>query len=104
MYKRQAPAEDAPQAALPQDSGQFDGPHHHRGLAVAIEHARLYAGAFGQLPYYYFLPMRKHLAWYAHHLPGAGALRRQLLQVHSADEAVAVLDRYLDYRRQWQTA
>jgi tRNA-dihydrouridine synthase len=48
--------------------------------------------------------MRKHLAWYVHHLPGAGALRRELLQVHSAAQAVAILDRYLAYRAQWETA
>jgi tRNA-dihydrouridine synthase len=85
-----------------------DGPDpeadRYRRLRVAIEHARLYESAFGHLPYYFFLPMRKHLAWYVHHLPGAGALRRELLQVHSAAQAVAILDRYLAYRAQWETA
>jgi tRNA-dihydrouridine synthase len=76
----------------------------YRGLRVAIEHAQLYASAFGHLPYYFFLPMRKHLAWYAHHLPGAGTLRRELLQVHSAEEAVAILNSYLAYRGEWENA
>ena len=74
----------------------------YRGVRVAIEHARLYAAAFGHLPYYFFLPMRKHLAWYARQLPGAGTLRRDLLQVHSEAEAVAILTRYLAYRQSWE--
>lgn len=73
------------------------------GLHVAVEHARLYASAFGHLPYYFFMPMRKHLAWYAHHLPGAGTLRRDLLQVHSEEEAVTILRRYLAYREAWES-
>ena len=48
--------------------------------------------------------MRKHLAWYARQLPGAGTLRRDLLQVHSAEEAVSILNRYLAYRAQWEAA
>jgi tRNA-dihydrouridine synthase len=84
------------------DSEQVAANDRYRGLRVASEHAQFYAAAFGHLPYYYFLPMRKHLAWYAHHLPGAGSLRRDLLQVHSAGEAVALLNRYLAYRAQWE--
>jgi tRNA-dihydrouridine synthase len=38
--------------------------------------------------------MRKHLAWYAQHLPGGAALRRQLLAVRCADEAVTLLHNY----------
>jgi tRNA-dihydrouridine synthase B len=62
-----------------------------RCLEVAIEHVEWYEAAFGQLPYYHFLPMRKHLAWYARHAPHTTALRRRLLQVHTAAEAVAIL-------------
>jgi tRNA-dihydrouridine synthase len=39
--------------------------------------------------------MRKHLAWYVRHAPQGAALRRELLQVHSAAEALAVLQRAL---------
>lgn len=60
-------------------------------LQIAIEHVQLYAAAFGELPCYHFPAMRKHLAWYAHHAPGGAALRRQMLQVHTAPEAVALL-------------
>ncbi len=81
---------------------RLDPTDRYRGLRVAVEHAQLYAAAFGHLPYYFFLPMRKHLAWYAHHLPGAGGLRRDLLRVHSAEEAVAVLNRYLAYGQTWE--
>jgi tRNA-dihydrouridine synthase B len=76
----------------------------YRGVRVAIEHARAYAEAFGHLPYYFFLPMRKHLAWYARQLPGAGTLRRELLQVQSEQDAVAILSRYLAYRERWEPA
>jgi tRNA-dihydrouridine synthase len=65
-----------------------------RRLAVAVEHVRLYESAFQHLPYYYFLPMRKHLAWYAQHLPRGAALRRELLSVRCADEAVTLLHSY----------
>lgn len=75
----------------------------YRRLRVAIEHAQLYESAFGHLPYYFFLPMRKHLAWYVQQLPGAAGLRRDLLQVRSAEEAVSILNRYLAYRSQWET-
>jgi tRNA-dihydrouridine synthase B len=60
-------------------------------LDVAAEHVQLFEAAFGQLPYYHFLAMRKHLAWYAHHAPAGAALRRHLLQVHDAEQAIAVL-------------
>lgn len=71
------------------------------GLHIAAEHAQFYAAAFGHLPNYFFLPMRKHLAWYVRRLPGAATLRRDLLQVHSADEALALLQRYHSYRQGW---
>jgi tRNA-dihydrouridine synthase B len=60
-------------------------------LDVAAEHVQLYEAAFGQLPYYHFLAMRKHLAWYAHHTPAGAVLRRHLLQVHDARHAMAIL-------------
>lgn len=62
-----------------------------RCLEVAIEHVQLYAATFAHLPYYHFLPMRKHLAWYARHAPHGAALRRELLTVRDAAEALAAL-------------
>ncbi len=71
-------------------------------LHIALDHARLYEASFGHLDRYYFLPMRKHLGWYVRHLPGASHLRRTLVQISSLDEAVAVIDQYLGYRRGWE--
>lgn len=70
-------------------------------LHIALDHARVYAAGFAHLDGYRFLPMRKHLAWYVRHLPGASHLRRTLTQTSSLDEAVAVIDQYLAYRRGW---
>jgi tRNA-dihydrouridine synthase len=70
-------------------------------LHIALEHARLYEESFAHLDRYYFLPMRKHLGWYVRHLPGASHLRRTLTQTSSLDEAVAIIDQYLAYRRNW---
>ena len=95
------PPQGAPEAEAETEAETGD---RYRGLRVAIEHSHLYAEAFGHLPYYFFLPMRKHLAWYARQLPGAGTLRRDLLQVHSDAEAAAVLNRYLAYREGWERA
>lgn len=63
-------------------------------LRLAAEHVRLYEAAFGALPYYHFLAMRKHLAWYSNHIPQGAALRRRLLQVHDAAEAVDTLQEH----------
>lgn len=60
-------------------------------LEVAIEHVQRYEASFAHLPYYHFLAMRKHLAWYANYAPGGAALRRQVLRVHTAGEAIALL-------------
>ena len=46
--------------------------------------------------------MRKHLGWYAHNLPGAKHLRRELMQTSSLEEAEAVVARYFAYRRSWE--
>jgi tRNA-dihydrouridine synthase len=68
-----------------------------RRLGVAIEHVQLYEAAFAHLPYYSFLPMRKHLAWYARHARGGAALRHQLLQIRHAGDAVAILHKQLQH-------
>lgn len=62
-----------------------------RILEAAVEHVQRYEAAFAHLPYYHFLAMRKHLAWYARHVPAGAMLRRQVLQVHDANEAIALL-------------
>jgi tRNA-dihydrouridine synthase len=73
-------------------------------LRIALEHARLYEAhlAYRERARYHFLPMRKHLAWYVSHLPGASHLRRTLTQVTNLAEAVRALDGYLAYRRGWE--
>ena len=65
-----------------------------RVLEVAVEHVQHYEAAFAHLPYYHFLAMRKHLAWYARHAPASAELRRHVLQVHDAGEAIALLRRH----------
>jgi nifR3 family TIM-barrel protein len=70
-----------------------------RLLRIALEHARLYEECFGRRGRYHFLPMRKHLAWYARSLPSASHLRRDLVQTSSAAEAEAILRRYLARER-----
>lgn len=60
-------------------------------LDVAVEHVERYEAAFAHLPYYHFPAMRKHLAWYARHVPDGAVLRRHVLQVHNANEAIALL-------------
>ncbi len=74
----------------------------YRLLHVAKEHARLFEQRFSGLKGYHFLPMRKHLGWYARRVPGASYLRRTLLQTSSVEEAVAAIDEYFDYRESWR--
>lgn len=57
-------------------------------LAVALEHARKYEELF---PTYHFLPMRKHLAWYAKGFESAAELRQQLVMTNSASEAETII-------------
>lgn len=79
-----------------QDHAKYDLLH------IAKEHGRVYAASFGHLDGYRFFPMRKHLVWYVRYLPGASHLRRTLSQISSLDEAEAVIDHYLAYRRGWE--
>ncbi len=57
-------------------------------LTVAIEHARKYEELF---PGESFLPMRKHLAWYARGFDGAAELRQKLVLSNSAAEAEKII-------------
>jgi nifR3 family TIM-barrel protein len=79
------------EAPAPGLSGQYGHAHAARTVQAALDHVQLYVASFGHLPYYHFLPMRKHLAWYVKGLPGGAVWRRRLLQVHTAAEAAAVL-------------
>ncbi len=69
---------------------------------IALEHARLFEASFARLEGYQFLPMRKHLGWYVRATPGARHLRRELGLTSSLGEAVAAIERYLAYRRDWE--
>jgi AcrR family transcriptional regulator len=71
-------------------------------LHVALEHARLYEASFRNHERYQFSPMRKHLGWYAHDVPSAKSLRRELTQTNSVEDVAEVLERYFAYRRQWE--
>ncbi len=53
-----------------------------------VEHARKYEEIFGGGT---FLPMRKHLAWYARGFEGARELRSKLVQTNSAEEVEKIL-------------
>ena len=39
----------------------------------------------------WFMPLRKHLAWYTHGFPGASELRSQLVMVNSGEEVAALV-------------
>ncbi len=61
-------------------------------LGVALEHARVYEEIFGKER---FLPMRKHLAWYAKGFEGASKLRSKLVRTESVEEVEKLLKAYL---------
>lgn len=57
-------------------------------LRIAVEHARKFEELF---PGKSFLPMRKHLAWYARGFDGASELRQKLVQTNSAIEVEKII-------------
>jgi len=61
-------------------------------LKVAVEHVRVFEGIFGKE---YFLPMRKHLAWYVKGFEGASELRSRLVRTDSANEVEKLIKEYL---------
>ncbi len=74
-----------------------DEPDYKQRLSWAVEHAYVYEQVFKpQNPtpddVRWFLPMRKHLAWYAHGFPGASDLRTALMKTTSAEEVVKVIE------------
>ncbi len=62
-------------------------------LKVAAEHALKHEEFFGPD---YFLPMRKHLAWYSHGFPNASDLRQKLVLSQSASEVASILNQTVD--------
>jgi len=56
-----------------------------------LEHAKIYGQVFGQE---YFLPLRKHLAWYARGFPGASELRQELVRVNKYKDVKTIIERY----------
>jgi len=69
-------------------------------LAWAVEHAQVYENVFKpQNPspddVRWFLPMRKHMAWYAHGFPGAAELRTKLMKTTSAAEVEEIITGFL---------
>lgn len=74
-------------------------------LEWILEHARIFEKIFAERvdlsmserstlrdqPSKWFLPVRKHLAWYAHGFPGAVELRAKLVQCNSSQEVINVI-------------
>lgn len=64
-------------------------------FAVALEHCRLFEAIYGADPRYAFLPMRKHLGWYARQIPHAKELRMQLLLADTSEQVATLLEAFL---------
>lgn len=60
-----------------------DEPSKEQRLDWIVEHARVYERILGRDN---FLPVRKHLAWYARGFPGASGLRQKLVMTNNAKE------------------
>jgi len=78
----------------PGDAAAVLAENRYRMLDIALEHARLYEQFIGGAHRYRFMPMRKHLSWYARSIPSAAHLRRELIQTESADQVAEILARY----------
>lgn len=63
----------------------------HLWADIALEHAQLYATAFQREEKYHFLPMRKHLGWYARRMEAGRDLRARLVQTRSPHEVAQLL-------------
>jgi tRNA-dihydrouridine synthase len=69
-------------------------------LAWAVEHAQVYEKVFKPInptpdDVRWFLPMRKHLAWYAHGFPGAAELRTKLMKTTDANSVETMIGEFL---------
>ncbi|GAB4026744.1 MAG: tRNA-dihydrouridine synthase [Candidatus Microgenomates bacterium] len=74
----------------------IDEPDYKQRLLWAVEHAQVYELVFkphNPTPddVRWFLPMRKHLAWYAHGFPGAVELRTKLMKTTSMREVEQII-------------
>ena len=67
-------------------------------LAIAHEHAAIFEESLSGWPGYSFHLMHKHLHWYVRSVPGARALRRELLDTRTAANVRRVLDAYFASR------
>ena len=75
-------------------------PDYKQRLAWAVEHAHVYERVFKPSDardddIRWFLPMRKHLAWYAHGFPSAVELRMALMRTKKADEVRELVEKSL---------
>ena len=64
-------------------------------FATALQHARLALEKQGNTRKT-ALEFRKHFGWYTKGVPGAAALREQLFQIESMEEAAAIFARFLE--------
>jgi tRNA-dihydrouridine synthase len=84
----------------PQIFQGIDEPDYKQRLSWAVEHAYVYEQVFKPSSatdddIRWFLPMRKHLAWYAHGFPGAVELRMSLMRTKNADEVRELIEKSL---------
>lgn len=75
-------------------------PSHEQRLAWMLEHALMFERINKPTDQQtndnkWFMPMRKHLAWYCKGFPGAVEIRSKLMQTNSANEVEAVLHIFL---------
>ena len=68
-------------------------------LSLALEHARLFHKTFSGYERYNFLPMRKHLGWYARNTVGGTELRQKLQRCNTlADAEILIHEWWADQR------
>ena len=73
-------------------TGTYTAPTWEEIRAVALTHAQRIMARKGK---HGVLELRKHLAWYVRGMPGAAALRHDLVRVNSVEEIAALLNRPL---------
>ena len=61
-------------------------------LEVALEHSKLYEKILGSADHpAHFMPMRKHLNWYAKGFPGAAEIRQKLMTCNNSNDVDKIL-------------
>jgi tRNA-dihydrouridine synthase len=79
----------------PQVFGQATPENQQKNLlTIALEHAQLYEKTYQANEKYSFLPMRKHLGWYVHDIPGASLIRQEIYRTNTSQEFQAVLAKH----------